>query len=182
MEHARLVLACVLNIVTGGDPIAVCNEPAIQQVADAVVEASIESYLVPPDIMAALIFHESSYDQRSCSIRGAAGLTQILRHGAVTGVYLKMSFRQLCQVYVNVHIGAAYLATIVPKCSGPTRWLTQYDYGGRVGCVPSSYSRGILKDLKMGRQAVATLVFTEYLARQINALNLRVLEATVHRP
>lgn len=150
MTHAQLIFACVLQIVEGGSVgDARCSDPLVQSVVVAIERESVQ-YDVPSGIVAAVIYHESHYDQHALGSKGEIGLMQVKRGGAVES-RMKLSTHALAQVHINVHLGVAYLGQFVHKCSVPSQWLTLYNRGpGR--CRASTYSQGVLKDLRMGRR------------------------------
>jgi soluble lytic murein transglycosylase-like protein len=151
MQFAELALACVLYIVGGGEATPRCQHPLIVEVAQAVQEASRE-FDVPPNIIAGVIYHESKFRQHARGKLGEIGLMQIKRGGAVQGRYARMSFARLADVRLNIHLGTAYLAEVLPRCSSTARGLARYNRGH--GCSVSDYSRGVLTDLRMGRRLV----------------------------
>lgn len=146
MIFSELAFACVLYISTYHHTPAKCDSPLIAEIA-AGAEGSSAEFGVPVDIIAAVIYHESKFKPFSRGRRGEIGLMQIKRRGAIQGPYLRMSFRQLADVRLNIRIGTAYLARALIRCTG-TRGLTIYN-GGR--CGSGSYRTGVLTDLRLGR-------------------------------
>jgi soluble lytic murein transglycosylase-like protein len=147
MQFAELALACVLHFVAGGQSTQACQQKQIPEIANAVQEASSE-FDVPPALIAAVIYHESRFRKLARGSRGEIGLMQLLRGGAVRGRYQRMSFAQLADIRLNVRLGTAYLAEVLPKCSSPAQGLARYNRGH--GCMPSKYSTGVLADLRLG--------------------------------
>lgn len=160
MTFARLALACVLHIMGGGRPVSECQNDYFYEVSLAIEGASAE-FNVPPDIIAAVIYHESKFKKDARGKRGEAGLMQIKRHGAVAGPDLRLTFRQLCDVKTNVTIGTRYLAQVLGKCPGVSRGLSRYNRGH--GCSVSNYGRRVQTDRRQGYRDISTLVLTDHL-------------------
>lgn len=148
MQLAQLLFACVLQIVTGGPPAAPCQENQLVAEVASAIQASSEEFDVPADIIAAVIYHESKYNPRARGDLGEIGLMQIKRNGAVQGRYAKMSFRKLAEPRLNIYLGTRYLASFIPRCRPPKKYLAWYNRGH--GCSPSRYSHGVLTDLQLG--------------------------------
>lgn len=154
---AELTFACVLWVVGGHDATPGClEEPLVLEAAQA-FEFWGEVTGVPPEILAAMAYHESRYDRNARGLLGEAGLLQVKRNGAVQGWDLKLTFRQLCDVDTNVRIAATYLSSIMRTCRSREGSLGLYNRGH--GCEPTSYSAGVLRDLRAARRMLPGMIF-----------------------
>lgn len=154
---AELTFACVLWVVGGHEATPGClEEPLVEEAAGAF---NFWSYMtgVPAEILAAMAYHESRYDPNARGLLGEAGLLQVKRNGAVQGEDLKLTFHQLCDVDTNVRIASTYLASIMRSCHSREGSLGLYNRGH--GCSPSTYSAGVLQDLRMGRRMLPGMIY-----------------------
>ncbi len=151
MSHQLVIFACVLrSIEHGPPPDERCHTPYVLELV-AAVEKYSERYGVPAEIEVAKIWHESNFRKRARGRRGEIGLGQLLRNGAIQGRDMRLTDHQLEDVDTNVRISTWYLSRFVRECNGPSQWLTKYNRPAS-GCRSSRYSRGVLADLRLGRQ------------------------------
>lgn len=139
MTHAAIVLACVLKM-TGADPADVperCDTEEIEEIAIAVLDASRETG-IPADVLAAAGYHESRFKKHAIGPAGEIGIWQLKRHGAVQGIYLRMSRRALENVHLNALIAAKYMARMREQC--PRHYISRYNGNG---CCTTRYQRAI---------------------------------------
>lgn len=154
---AELTFACVLWIVGGHEATPGClEEPLVMESAGAFSFWS-EFSGVPAEILAAMAYHESHYQRDARGKKGEAGLLQIKRGGAVEGADLTLTFKQLCDVNTNVRIASTYLSSCARTCRALPSYLALYNRGH--GCEPSSYSSGVVGDLRMGRRLIPAMIF-----------------------
>lgn len=146
--HAKLIFACILHILHGYSN-ACPDDNYSFQIASNILEYSSQEN-VPADLIAAVCFDESHFDQYAKSPKGAIGIYQIKRKGAIQlPEDLKLSFHQLADIRVNTRIAVHYMGTLNVKCPGRSTWLTIYNTG-HGQCRSSPYSRKINTDLKKG--------------------------------
>src|ERR1035438_1230217 len=101
--HAKLIFACILHILHGYNNACPDNLYA-HQIAGNILEYS-QKENVPNDLIAAVGFDESHFDQYAKSPKGAIGIYQPKRHGAIQlPEDLKLSFHQLADIRVNTRI------------------------------------------------------------------------------
>lgn len=81
------------------------------------VEKYSNEYMIPPNIMYALIRSESFFDPNIKSAAGAIGLTQLMEFTANdVARKLKISDYSLTDVDMNIKIGTFYLAELLQRC------------------------------------------------------------------
>lgn len=97
------------------------------------VEAEAEEFHVDPLLLAALIRQESVFDREALSRAGARGLAQLLPSTAAftaRGLDLPFAPEWLTVPDLNLHLGAAHLASLLQR------------YHGRVDAAVASYDAG----------------------------------------
>lgn len=146
---ADLAFACVLHMLGGGKAVnADCDSAYLRQIA-VTVDAAGKNFHVDPEIVVAVMHHESKFRQYTVGPFHELGLMQVKREGAIQGDWRKLSDHDLSDITLNIWIGTGYLSKFSHRCKAPVRYLTPYN-GGR--CVPSKYSTGILKELKAAKR------------------------------
>jgi soluble lytic murein transglycosylase-like protein len=145
---SKLIFVCILRILHGYNNACPDNLYS-HQVADTIIQYSTLEE-VNPDLVTAIGYYESRFKQYAKSEKGAIGIFQIKRHGAVQlDEDLKLSFHQLADIGRNTRIAIHYMGTLNKKCIGSTTWITIYNTGhGK--CRSSEYSRGVNKFLRDG--------------------------------
>jgi soluble lytic murein transglycosylase-like protein len=144
---AELTFSCVLSLLGGQPARPQCDTHYVRSIAHAADSAGRE-FRVDPKILVAVAYHESRLKQYAIGTFHEIGLMQNKRGGSIQGDWRKLTDRQLSDVGLNIWIGAAYLSKFAHRCKVPVRYLTPFN-GGR--CVPSNYSRGVLKDLQVAK-------------------------------
>jgi len=156
MAFADLAFACVLQVLaTGRAANAKCDTPYLRQIAGA-AQAAAKTFEVPADIIVAVIYRESKFRQYTVGTFHELGLMQIKRRGAIQGDWMKFSDHDLSDITLNIWLGTAYLSHLKKRCKIPIRYLTPFN-GGR--CVPSNYSRGVLKDLRAAKKSAKSATY-----------------------
>jgi len=103
-------------------------------------------YDLPPDLIAAVIAHESAFRQDATGTLGEVGLLQLKRGTLATRGFDHLSDVGLRQPRINIHLGARHMAHVRELCgvgSLALHWLSVYS--GRRKCRSSPYSRAILR-------------------------------------
>ncbi len=158
MTPAEILFACVLSLLDPrGMSVGSCeSDTKALDIADAITNATVGTQ-IPPAIVAADIWHESTFNAKALGPgkNGALGLMQVKRQGAVEGAYAKMSNAQLMNVSLNIYLGVSYMARQQHRCE--IHYLTKYNRPA-TGCKPSTYSQGVLDDLKMGQMLLRKLM------------------------
>lgn len=150
MLHHKLILACLISILHGNrNLICPVNNELVQDIA-ATATYYAERNNISADVVVAVADYESKFKKYSRSQKGAIGIYQVLRHGAVQGMDLKRSFNELADLDTNTRIATEYMSKMAQKCHNiATLWLSAYNGNG---CVPSRYSRIILLNLSHARR------------------------------
>lgn len=106
----------------------------------ALVQEAAERYNLNADILAAMVFAESSCKRRATNKKtGAIGLAAILLGGAAPLWYNRaMLFRPR----VNLDFGAQYLALMLGKCGDYAGAISRY--AGFCRCASTRWSRRVL--------------------------------------
>ena len=117
---------------------------------EEVVSIYSEEYGVDDNLILALIKAESNFDADAVSNRSAIGLMQLMEETAIdvanrNGIELNdENIRQdLCDVYKNVQIGTAYLASLLDRYESREIALAAYNAG--IGTVDNWIEKGIIK-------------------------------------
>ncbi len=146
---AELTFSCVLSLLGGRQPATPqCNTHYVRSIAHA-ADAAGHAFDVDPKVIVAVAYHESRFKQFAIGSFHEVGLMQNKRGGSIQGEWKKLTDRQLSDVGLNIWIGTAYLSKFVHRCKSPVRYLTPFNGGS---CVPSNYSRGVLKDLHVAQR------------------------------
>lgn len=145
--HAKLLFACILHIIHGYNNACPDNLYAHQIADNAIYYSELDDVSVETLIVTG--YDESHFKQYAKSSKGALGIYQIKRHGAIQGADLKLSYRELTDIAINTRIASHYMGTLNKKCLGRTTWVSIYNTGhGR--CRSTAYSRKISADLRQG--------------------------------
>lgn len=108
-----------------------------------------EEYNVDKNLILALIKAESNFDEDAISNRNAIGLMQLMEETAIdvankNGIDLddENIQEELCDVYKNIEIGTAYIASLLGKYENEEVALAAYNAG--IGTVDNWIEKGII--------------------------------------
>lgn len=108
-----------------------------------------EEYNVDKNLILALIKAESNFDEDAISNRNAIGLMQLMEETAKdvanrNGIELddENIREELCDVYKNIEIGTAYIASLLKKYENKEVALAAYNAG--IGTVDNWIEKGII--------------------------------------
>ena len=108
-----------------------------------------EEYNVDKNLILALIKAESNFDEDAISNRNAIGLMQLMEETAVdvankNGIELddENIQEELCDVYKNIEIGTAYIASLLGRYENKEVALAAYNAG--IGTVDNWIEKGII--------------------------------------
>jgi hypothetical protein len=147
----QILFACILHILNGY-PNACPNNIYAHELAHNIdFYANLED--VHHDIIVATMYDESRFKKNAISAKGAIGVLQIKRNGAIQGKDLKLSNKQLMELENNIRIGVHYMAQFAHQCPIASEWLSDYNQGpSKHICRSSYYGRHIVIDLNLGRK------------------------------
>ena len=103
----------------------VCDACSVQDVSVRWAEYYAGLYQVPVELVAAIIDEESGWNPYAVSIKGAAGIMQLMPATA-----MRFGVRNRFLVQENIHGGVAYLAWLKQKFNGDLRLITAAYYVG----------------------------------------------------
>jgi soluble lytic murein transglycosylase-like protein len=98
---------------------------AFQQKAEYYVAIYARQYLVPVDFVRAVIEQESNWQPCAISLKGAAGLMQLMPATAQ-----RLGVTDRCDIQQNVYGGVRYLAWLMAKFHGDLRLVAAAYYAG----------------------------------------------------
>ena len=108
-----------------------------------------EEYNVDKKLILALIKAESNFDEDAISNRNAIGLMQLMEETAIdvankNGIELddENIQEELCDVYKNIEIGTAYIASLLKQYENTEVALAAYNAG--IGTVDNWIEKGII--------------------------------------
>ena len=108
-----------------------------------------EEYNVDKNLILALIKAESNFDEDAISNRNARGLMQLMEETAIdvanrNGIELddENIREELCDVYKNIEIGTAYIASLLGRYENEEVALAAYNAG--IGTVDNWIEKGII--------------------------------------
>jgi soluble lytic murein transglycosylase-like protein len=146
----QILFACILHIF---DFPNACPENVYAHEVATAIQFYADKEEVPAKIIAATAYVESTFKKKAISPKGAVGILQVLRGGAVQGHDLKLTNKQLIDIDTNVRIGVHYMAQFAHRCKNASEWLGNYNRGPSSHvCRSSWYGREVIKNLNLGRR------------------------------
>jgi soluble lytic murein transglycosylase-like protein len=165
MSLPELLCAAVISLNLGGPPQQAANKNIACQHMDHIVQQSIENDL-PPEIMLALIYHESRWKHTAKSTAGACGLTQVLPRytgSSKTGVP-RLTCEELFDPVVSITAGARTLSYWISTYGRGKKSVGLCGYNAGFRCKGSTphpsgmrYSRAVLRTSKKISKRVAAI-------------------------
>lgn len=109
-----------------------------------------EKYNVDKNLILALIKAESNFDEDAISNRNAIGLMQLMEETAKdvankNGIEINSANikEELCDIYINIEIGTAYIASLLKQYESTEVALAAYNAG--IGTVDNWIEKGIIQ-------------------------------------
>ena len=149
--------AFLLALLVGSARAQVCDACSAREVSVRWTQYYAAAYRVPVELVAAIIDEESGWNPYAVSIKGAAGIMQLMPATA-----MRFGVRNRFVMQENIRGGVAYLAWLKPKFNGDLRLITAAYYVGE--CAISS--RG-LKYSSPDVQAYVKRVAQRYRVRRV---------------
>lgn len=164
LEAEREGLEVELSVINVLDSHRLRVQPDVrQQIAETIVEAA-SRYDLPPELILAVIFTESSFDIHAESEVGAVGLMQLMPMTATQlAAELEVEWRGrqlLTDPQVNILLGSFYLRKLIHRFDDVDTALAAYNVGpnrlrgmmARSGHVPRSYASKVRRVLAEYRE------------------------------
>jgi soluble lytic murein transglycosylase-like protein len=120
MKAARLALVLLL-----GWPCLAQQCPQFRQQAEYYAAAYAEHYGLPVEFVRAVIEQESGWHPCAISVKGAAGLMQLM-----PGTAARLGVQNRCDVRQNISGGVRYLAWLKQRFHGDLRLVAAAYYAG----------------------------------------------------
>jgi soluble lytic murein transglycosylase-like protein len=117
--------AFLLALLMGSARAQVCDACSAREVSVRWTQYYAAAYRVPVELVAAIIDEESGWNPYAVSIKGAAGIMQLMPATA-----MRFGVRNRFLVQENIHGGVAYLAWLKQKFNGDLRLITAAYYVG----------------------------------------------------